>query len=129
MKKTIAIVLSVAIMLWVIAALLIAIGHSSTTGNRPNSLGISETMQNPYTYLLALPINGQILDGQYTNIRFQPYGAPALYDESLLFCGDVTDQFDGKHGPVVVTYRKQATRLYKGVACRDLLSVFEVPTK
>lgn len=129
MKKIIALVLSVAIMLLVIAAVLIATGHSSTTGNRPNSLGVSETMQNPNTYLLALPVDGQILDGKYTNIRFQPFAAPMLFDESILFCGDVTVMFDGKHGPVVVTYRKQASHLYNGVACHDLVAVFEVTAK
>jgi hypothetical protein len=128
-KKLVALFTSVAILFLIIAAVLIATGHASTTKARPNSLGVLETYQNPNQYLLALPVDGQILEGQYTNIRFQPFATAALYDETLLFCGNVAYMFDGKRGPVVVTYRKQASRLYKGVACHDLIAVFEVPTK
>jgi hypothetical protein len=94
--------------------------------NRPNSVGVDETYQNPNTYLLALPVDGQILDGRFTNIRFQPYATAALFDQTVLFCGDVTEQFDGKRGPVVLTYLTQASGMYQGVGCHTLLSVFEV---
>lgn len=129
MKKLVASLVALALMFLVLAAVLIATGHATTTNNRPNTLGASQIYTNPYTYLLALPIDGQILEGKYTNIRFQPYATANLYDESVLFCGDVADMFNGKHGPVVVTYRTQASRLYKGSACHALLSVFEVTVK
>jgi len=93
---------------------------STTLGNRPNSLGVLEIYQNPYAYLLALPIDGQILDGKFTNVRFWPYGTPTLYDESFLFCGDVADQFINK--PMVIIYEKQAHRMYQGISCHELLS-------
>ena len=109
-----------------IFVLLVAIAHGSITQPRPNSLGVKETYQNPNTYLLALPVDGQILDGRFTNIRFQPYAAAAMFDQSILFCDDVTDQFTGKTGPVVITYRTQAAGMYRGVGCHTLLSVFEV---
>ena len=104
---------------------MIALGHAETTKARPNSLGVPEEMHNSYTYLLGLPIDGQILDGKDTNIRFWPYGTPALFDQTILFCG-ITDAFNGKTGPVVVTYRTQASRVYQGVPCHDLKSVFEI---
>lgn len=101
-----------------------AFGH--VEAQRPNSLGVTETYQNPNTYLLALPVDGKILDGRFTNIRFQPYNAAALFDASLLFCGDVTEQFDGKRGPVVVTYLTRASGMYQGIGCHELVSVFTV---
>lgn len=63
----------------------------------------------------------------YTNISFQPYKTMSLYDEPVLFCGDVSDSFNGKRGALVVTYRRQATLNYRGVGCHELESVFEVP--
>jgi len=99
---------------------------STTSGNRPNSLGVNETYQNIYAYLLALPVDGQVLEGKVTSIRFKPFGAPALYDEDLLFCKDVMGMFDGKTGPVVVIYEKQAHSMYHGLACHELRNVFEV---
>lgn len=98
---------------------------SNQEKNRPNSLGVSEQYQNPNAYLFAIPTDGTIMDGA-TNIRFQPYATAALYDESVLFCGDVSSYFDGKRGPLVVTYRREAARKYKGVGCHELISVFEV---
>lgn len=101
--------------------------HGTTTpAPRPNSLGVHETYQNPNTYILALPLDGQILDGRFTNIRFAPYAAAALFDQTILFCGDVTEQFEGKTGPVTVTYRTQASGMYRGVGCHELISVFMV---
>jgi hypothetical protein len=107
-------------------ALAVAKAFGTTTAPRPNNLGVLETYQNPNFYLVGLPVDGQILDGRFTNIRFQPYAAAALFDESILFCGDVSEQFDGKVGPVVVTYRKQASGMYRGVGCHTLVSVFTV---
>ena len=98
----------------------------TTPINRPNSLGVSETYQNPVTYLFGLPKDGQVLDGRFTNIRVQPYATPILFDQSTLFCGDVSSMFDGKVGPVVITYRTQAAGMYQGIGCHELISVFTV---
>ena len=129
MKKVVASLIALALTFLTIAAILIATGHASTTQPRPNTLGVAQFYDNPYTYLLALPVDGQVLEGKYTNIRFQPYGAAAFYDVSILFCGDVTGKFNGKQGPVVLTYRIQVSHAYRGVACHELLSVFEIPMK
>jgi hypothetical protein len=126
-KKTIAAFLILALSFLILVAVMIATGHASTTsGNRRNSLGVTETLQNPNTYLLALPLDGQVLEGKYTNIRFQPYGTPALYDESILFCGNVTDYFQDKTGVVVVVYETQAHTMYRGVPCKTLVATFEI---
>jgi hypothetical protein len=105
----------------------ISIAHGKTTpAPRPNSLEAINQIYNPYTYLLALPIDGQILNERYTNIRFAPYAAPDLYDQSILFCGDVTPMFNGKTGVVAITYRIQSSKMYQGISCHELLSVFQV---
>jgi len=104
------------------------VATAHTEKNRPNSLGVEESYQNPNIYLFAEPLDGKIMDS-VTNIRFQPYATPALYDESILFCGNVAGDFEGKRGPMVVTYRRAADRIYKGLACHDLISVFEVKSE
>lgn len=104
--------------------------------NRPNSLGIEQLYENPNIYLFAVPACGSqdncsILKDEkgrkYTNLKFQPYNTMSLFEEPVLFCGDVSDQFAGKRGAMVVTYRRQATLNYRGIGCHDLDSVFEVP--
>lgn len=120
-------ILALSFMLFV--AVMIGISKADTVKPRPNMIGAPTEVTNSWTYLLALPIDGQILEGKYTNIRFAPYAAPDLYDESVLFCGDVTYEFNGKTGVVVIVYRTQASRKYKGTACHELLNVFEVPTR
>ena len=102
-----------------------AFAHGSTTKARPNSLGVEEVFYNPYAYLLALPVDGTVMDG-VSSIRFKPYGTPELYDESILFCGEVTKEFDGKQGVLVIVYEKVGHRLHEGLACHELESVFEV---
>ena len=105
----------------------VSIAHGSTTpAPRPNGLGVSETYSNPNTYLLALPVDGQIFEGRFTNIRFKPYATSDLFDETVLFCGDVTEMFAGKTGTVIITYRTQASGKFQGVGCHTLIGVFEV---
>ena len=129
MRKVVAALMALALTFLVLIAVLIATGHASTTQPRPNAIGAPNQMYNPFSYLIALPIDGQILEGKYTNIRFAPYAAPNLYDETLLFCGDVTGMFDGKQGVVAITYRTQASRAYRGIGCHELLSIFQIETK
>ena len=128
MKKVVASLIILALTFLTIAAVLIATGHAETTKPRPNTLGVLQEVTNPWTYIMGLPIDGQVLEGKYTNVRIVPYAAPGLFDESILFCGDVSEAF--RHaGVVVVTYRTQASRLYRGVACHTLLDIHEVSTK
>ena len=105
---------------------MVTLGHTSTTKARPNSLGVPEEMHNSYTYMIGLPLDGQVLEGKATNIRVQPLGAPLLYDVDILFCGDVSSAFQDKHGVLAIAYRMQASRMYQGVPCNELKSVFEL---
>ena len=109
-----------------LAAFMVAVGRASTTKKVPNSLGTPQFLTNQWSYLLALPLDGQVLEGKYTNVRFQPYGTPELFDVTLLFCGDTSETFGTKKGPLVIVYRTQASRVYQGVACHELKAVFEV---
>jgi hypothetical protein len=119
--------------LWILLTLaILALWSSQAHGsvaNRTDSLGLPQDLLNPYSYILGLPVDGQVLEGKATVIRVQPYGAPLLLDQSLTFCGDVTDKFDGKVGPLVIAYETQAHTLYRGVACHDVLGVFEVKSE
>ena len=83
MKKVVASLIAFALTFLILAAVLIATGHASPTKARPNTLGVSEVYTNPFTYLLALPLDGQVLEGKYTNIRLAPYA-----DSRLLRCVD-----------------------------------------
>jgi len=58
---------------WIIIAvvfifgLLVARAFAETTKKIENSLGVSEIYQGRYSYLVALPKDGQILDGKLTS--------------------------------------------------------------
>jgi hypothetical protein len=118
-------VLALSLAFLILAAVMIVTGHASITKERPNTLGVAQFYDNPFTYLFALPIEGKYVDGNL-NVRFQPYASADLFDESVLFCGDVSDKFEGKKGPLVITYRIQASHMVQSIGCHELLSVFEV---
>ncbi len=114
-----------------------AISEPSHKENRKNSLGVEQFYTNPNVYLFGIIACGSndncsILKDdkgrKYTNLKFQPYATMAMYEEAVLFCGDVSEEFNGKRGALVVTYRRQATLNYRGIGCHDLDSVFEVPS-
>src|ERR1019366_7227393 len=124
MKKTVVALMILALTFLVLIAVQIAMGHASNTNPRPNSLGVSETYQNPNTYLFGLPIEGTVLDEQYTRVIFKPYAAPALYTTTILFCGNALNSFTNK--PMVIVFRTQASGKYQGVGCHELVGAFEV---
>lgn len=117
-----------AVMILFALAVSAVFAHGMPTSKRPNNLGVYETYQNPNTYLLALPVDGKILgeESRFTNVRFQPYNAAAMFDESVLFCGDVSEAFMKASGVVVVTYLTKAAGMYEGIGCHELVSVFGV---
>jgi hypothetical protein len=109
---------------------------STTKSNRPNNLGIEQFYVNPNIYLfagLACGANGGcslMKDSQeryYTSVKFQPYNTPEIYEEPVLFCGNVVEQFQNRAGALVITYRRQATTSFRGIGCHELISVFDVP--
>ena len=122
-----------------LAALALAVNLESSTlpSNRQNNLGVDQVYSNPNVYLFGVischgdgdcSILRDSKDRQYTNLKFQPYNTMELYEEPVLFCGNVAGDFQGKQGPLVITYRRQATLNYKGIGCHELYGVFEVPT-
>ena len=123
--KLVAGIIALALVFLFVAALLIVTGSASTAKVRSNSLGAPQFFDNPYTYLFGLPIEGKYVDGNL-NLRVQPYATAELFDESVLFCGDVAVAFEGRKGPLVITYRTQAGRMVQGIGCHELVSVFEV---
>ena len=115
----------------------VAISEPSHKENRKNSLGVEQFYTNPNLYLFGIiacggDANCSILTDdkgrKYTNLKFWPYNTMSMYEEPVLFCGDVSESFNGKTGILVVTYRRQATLNYKGIGCHELDSVFEVPS-
>lgn len=132
MKKVYAFI-TLALIFLAFVAFAITFGRAATTGkNRANSLGVTEVYTNPNVYLFGVLTDGTIIGGDhddiYTNIRVQPYATMGLYDESILLCGNEAESFKGKHGPLLITYHRVASRAFKGIACHDLVSVFEVPS-
>src|SRR5208282_4343833 len=103
--------------------------------NRRNSLGIGEYYTNPNIYMFGVMACGggacavmQDEKGRkYTNLNFQPYNTMSLYQEVVLFCGDVSGDFGGKSGALVVTYGRVAHGSLRGIGCHELDSVFVVP--
>jgi uncharacterized membrane protein len=123
-KKILTGFLIVAIAFLSLVALLLTLARAEPTPNRRNNLGVVQTFDNPYTYLLALPVDGTQVEGGFV-VRFWDFGMPELIDHSILFC-DIGDKFDGKQGPLVIVYETQAHHMNHGIACKELKAVFEV---
>jgi hypothetical protein len=98
-----------------------------------NALGVVVYHENPNQYLMASLIDGQVMEDasgrKATSARFQPSFTYQLFDESVLFCGDVSGQINGKRAPLVITYKRRASRKFQGVGCHDLISVDTVESR
>lgn len=107
-----------------------ATGHCSTNlpGIHPD--GVVAFQQNPYIYLYGQITGGQVVRQnhvEFTWLTFQP--AYTILQQSVLFCGNQSKDFNGKLGPLVVTYARRGTGdMYNGMACHELESVAPVPT-
>lgn len=115
------------------AAFLSALAHGAVPkNNRANSLGVDQIYTNPNVYLFGGLLSGQVFRGGngefYTSVRVQPYNTMSIYDESVLFCDNQSQWFNGKRRPVIITYERKAHRMFRGIGCHELFSVFEVPT-
>ncbi len=112
------------------------LSHASTKQPRRNSLGVEQFYMNPNIYLFGvLACSGEndcslLKDAKgriYTNLKFQPFNTPELYEEPVMFCDNVAGAFKEHRGTIVITYRRQASLNYQGIGCHDLISVFDVP--
>lgn len=112
------------------SVLLLATSQAAISRKQPNNLGVIISNDNPNIYMFGLPVDGVVVEcsksAVCTNVSFRPYSTDMLHTESVLFCGNEAESFKGKRGVLVVTYRRQGTSNYKGIACHDLVSVFEV---
>ncbi len=129
MKTAIA-VGAIAALLLLLFGPLVLFARGSTQVNHQNSLDAIIPDDNENIYMFGLPVDGAVFEcarGEIcTNVTFRPYNTDLLHTESILFCGNEAVSFEGKMGALVVTYRRQGSRIYGGVACHELQSVFEV---
>ena len=83
--------------------------------------------RNPYSYMYGMVSRGNVIrddHGHYaTNITFQPRYASGVFVETIFFCGNHSGVFNGVSGPIVVTYKREAHQMVRGVPCFDLVSV------
>ena len=122
---------STAIVLFLILALmatcLMPLAHGATTHPRPNSLGLSQTYQNPYVYMLGTIEHADVLSNA-TVVDFKPFGASLLDIESILFCGDLSRELEEGDNTTlyVFTYRQQTTQMYHGIGCHDVFRILQL---
>lgn len=105
--------------------------HAAVAGKQKNSFGAVIDYSNPNVYIFGAVADGAVFKDEHqkvlTNVRFQPYNTFALYTESVLFCGDVSNLF--YHGAIVVTYKRRAHEASGGIGCHELVSVNKVEDK
>lgn len=99
------------------------VAHGETIENRKNNLGVLQTYDSPWMYMVGSPVRVNVFEekGQYyTNVEFKALGASLLNTVPIMFCGDQESAFgDGRLR--AVTYRITATRSYRGVGCHEIL--------
>ena len=125
------------VLVFIMAGILVREALCSTSAPRhENSLGVVMQDTNPNTYIMGAIIDGAVVvdksksERRYaTNIRFAPAYTYMLYDESVLFCGNRAQDFNGKVGAIVVTYERVAHQTFEGLGCHDLVSVDNVVSK
>ena len=110
----------------------LALCHGSTTSaQKTNSLGADISQVNPNINYVAMIIEGSIVGDRKnvgTNLRLHPKYMYALFDEAVLFCGDVSPFLTDENskiiqGYLVFTYRRAASRLINEVPCHELVAV------
>lgn len=104
---------------------------AAVAGKQKNSFGAIIDYSNPNIYIFGAVADGAAFKDEHqkvlTSVRFQPYNTFALYTESVLFCGDVSNLF--YHGAIVVTYKRRAHEASGGIGCHELVSVNKVEDK
>jgi hypothetical protein len=123
-KKACGLLLVGILLLAIIAMTTFARG--ATTSQHTNSLGAVQYQDNPNTYL-AGSVTAVNFVGDPKNygvvLRIQPIGTYSLFTEDVLFCGDPSDLFAGKIGPVLLVYETVAHHTVGGLGCHQLAIV------
>lgn len=108
--------------------LLVVSGHCTTT-SRTNSLGILQYQGNPNSYVAGAVLNIAFA-GEPRNygvaVRVQPTGTYTLFTEEYFFCGDPSELFAGKRGPIVLVYETVVHHTVEGIGCHELRGVHEL---
>lgn len=118
-----------------VVLLLLAGGHCSTTPKKNNTTCwlpegcVTQYQDNPYTYKVgAVSVSGYPDDA--ITLRIQPLATYGLFTEDVLICdrAKIGAMFEGKHNPIVLTYKTKASHLVQGVGCHELIRVDEMKT-
>ena len=121
------------LLVFALLILLVVMGtaHCSTNPKKSNTTCwlpegcVTQYTENPLMYQMGSVAEASNVDGNL-NLRFQPTGTYALYDENILLCGLPVDMFRNSGKVIVLTYKRQASRLIEGVGCHELVRVTSV---
>lgn len=115
------------LVLALMATCLAPLAHSAATKPRPNSLGLSQSYQNPMVYMFGTIEHYDMLSNA-TVVNFKPFGASLLDTESILFCGNLSRDLTGADNTTlyIFTYRQQTSRTYHGIGCHDVFHIFQI---
>ena len=112
-----------------LSLLLLYTGHTEAaiqSKGSHNSLGVLTYQVSPYSYEAGAVLTGYNIDGKGLLLKVQPLGTYAAYSEEILFCGTSTEKLDGKHNPMILTYKTRASRMIRGIGCHELVRVDEI---
>lgn len=131
MKKVVGWFIIVGLLFLCLAGLLIGTGHAATTSSRHNAFGAATISVDPNVTLVASLLGGEVhrdSDGREGfNLRLHPKYTYGLFDESIMFCGDVRGLLDDHTSTFqAYTYRRAASRLIDGIPCHALMGVDDV---
>jgi len=105
--------------------LFVAAVFADTSNKQTNAFGAIVYQDNPYNYEYGKAVAASYVQDEGhvgLNVRFQPSRTYTLFTETILFCGDVWEQFENS-SLVIVTYERESHRLIKGIPCRELIAV------
>ena len=128
---------AIALILFTLAVITIGLtgfAHGATTSKKSNAFGAVTPTIDPNVSMVAAILSVEQhrdRDGRVgLNFRLHPLYSYSLFDESLMFCGDVVPMFEGKVATFqAFTYRRAASRLIDGIPCHELRGVNDVVTK
>lgn len=90
---------------------------------RTNAFGAVAYTENPYIYNVGAVTEGRIVEDEHLQVDINPLGTFQQYKETVQFCGDPREMFQGKRNPVVLTYARSAPRMVEGRGCHQLIRV------
>ncbi len=118
-----------ALLFMFVAAVAILTGHAATSSKHDNAIGSIQYFDNPNIYQVGKAVGlAYVGQSKAFTVRIQPLATYSLFTEDVLLC-EGAELFAGKENPLVLTYRRQASRLIDGVGCHTLVRVDEMKKK